>query len=509
MGLTLNFIADYLEAQGLKCTLIQDDTKDDLNDIRMLRPDQTSRRLDRLYICVPGKVDGAIDTEMHYILSGSDDPRFQQAHRVIVNSEVSTSLLYDMVLDLFFGVKKWQDNLKSVIISGGSIQELLEESSAIFDNSALSVVKADLQILGYVQNNACGNSLTGRNSVSGKTYLKDDRGLSDWCNPTGVSQSEPYIEIDHSYGQPCNVLRTNIITPVGEFLCRLTVSEATVPLHEYHKYLASFLSKCVYQILRRDMVSIQSSGTIGSEFLTDALLGKEQTQSVIDYGTSLLKFDANGLYRVFVFSSASSEVMDQTSIHTYLSRTIRSCLPDAKTVFISGATVLTQCGKKLGSHLEIIERITQAAELMPLNCGVSLVNRGIHSLGICYQQAAYAHALSIQRRCAVSYENCILDHAVDVFLEKHSVEGYTHPAIAKLARFDREHNSNLVETLYTYLISDRSYSYCSEKLSIHRSTLRYRIGQINDILELDYDDVETRLNLIISAKIYLSNLKRQ
>lgn len=58
-----------------------------------------------------------------------------------------------------------------------------------------------------------------------------------------------------------------------------------------------------------------------------------------------------------------------------------------------------------------------------------------------------------------------------------------------------------METLTHYLDCGGNYDAAAESLTIHRSTLRYRLGRIRDISGRDLQDVEDRLNLHLATRI--------
>lgn len=74
--------------------------------------------------------------------------------------------------------------------------------------------------------------------------------------------------------------------------------------------------------------------------------------------------------------------------------------------------------------------------------------------------------------------------------------------LAPLMAYDQERNTELVSTLARYLDSGGNYDQAARALSIHRSTLRYRLGRIRDISGRDLQDVNSRLNLHLATKVF-------
>jgi sugar diacid utilization regulator len=91
----------------------------------------------------------------------------------------------------------------------------------------------------------------------------------------------------------------------------------------------------------------------------------------------------------------------------------------------------------------------------------------------------------------------ILDRASD----RPEVHDFVMEWLGPLLSYDREKNADLVMTLTQYLDCGGNYDSAAESLTIHRSTLRYRLGRIRDISGRDLQDVEDRLNLHLATRI--------
>ena len=75
-----------------------------------------------------------------------------------------------------------------------------------------------------------------------------------------------------------------------------------------------------------------------------------------------------------------------------------------------------------------------------------------------------------------------------------------HPAVLKLAEYDRTHNTAFTETLHMYLKKERSQSKTAAALNLHRNTLTYRLQRIRELLPADLEDDDTRLHLLLSFR---------
>lgn len=73
--------------------------------------------------------------------------------------------------------------------------------------------------------------------------------------------------------------------------------------------------------------------------------------------------------------------------------------------------------------------------------------------------------------------------------------------LGPLLEYDRTHSSDLMHTLRVFLENNRSIQATTDALYVHRNTLRYRRGQIEELLEMDLDDSAHIANLWLAFAI--------
>lgn len=73
--------------------------------------------------------------------------------------------------------------------------------------------------------------------------------------------------------------------------------------------------------------------------------------------------------------------------------------------------------------------------------------------------------------------------------------------LSRLETYDFEHQSNLVETLECWLEQFGDIARTAELLHVHKNTLRYRLGRIEEVSEVSLDDPEQRFELMLQFKV--------
>jgi len=74
--------------------------------------------------------------------------------------------------------------------------------------------------------------------------------------------------------------------------------------------------------------------------------------------------------------------------------------------------------------------------------------------------------------------------------------------IETLVTHDGRTSGSLVNTLETYLEHGGALAEAAATLNVHRNTLLYRLGRIEEIADIDLKDVKQRLNLYVALKGY-------
>src|SRR5690606_27076017 len=87
--------------------------------------------------------------------------------------------------------------------------------------------------------------------------------------------------------------------------------------------------------------------------------------------------------------------------------------------------------------------------------------------------------------------------------------GFYKHWLSPLVDYDAQHSTDLLDTLNAYFANNGNMARTAHILNIHRNTLVYRLGRISEIIELDMDDPNVRLNLHLALKVQRMVAARQ
>ena len=78
---------------------------------------------------------------------------------------------------------------------------------------------------------------------------------------------------------------------------------------------------------------------------------------------------------------------------------------------------------------------------------------------------------------------------------------FIHPGVMKLLHYDRDNNTDFLNTLCEYLKTPGQTSNISKRLHIHKNTLIYRMNRIQSIMDCKIENGDEMLSLGLSIKI--------
>lgn len=122
-----------------------------------------------------------------------------------------------------------------------------------------------------------------------------------------------------------------------------------------------------------------------------------------------------------------------------------------------------------------------------------------------YEEAL--HALAFRRHSrtpagAAAYDELGFYRILATGEDQRRAMTFVREQLGPLQDYDAEHHTDLVRTLAVYFDCGGNYDEAAAALTIHRSTLRYRLGRIREVGGYDLTDAGTRLNLHVATRIW-------
>ncbi|SFE59488.1 Purine catabolism regulatory protein-like family protein [Actinopolyspora alba] len=120
------------------------------------------------------------------------------------------------------------------------------------------------------------------------------------------------------------------------------------------------------------------------------------------------------------------------------------------------------------------------------------------------EEARYTRRLAEQRdgRCDIATAADLVSQQVLLSAVPDELRhSYRQRLLGGLLAYDRDHQSDLVHTLRTFLECSGSWSRCAQRLHVHVNTLRYRVRRVEEITGRDLGDFPTRVDFYLALQI--------
>lgn len=141
-----------------------------------------------------------------------------------------------------------------------------------------------------------------------------------------------------------------------------------------------------------------------------------------------------------------------------------------------------------------------------INVGISDTHNTLAELKMALDETLFASAYTIESSKKYHYYKDLGTYKIILpYCSKTELRNFSKNLIEKLEDYDTENNSNLVETLITYIHCDFNKELAAEKLSQHQQTIRYRLNKIFLLTDLNRKSPSDLEQLSIACKIYVSN----
>ncbi|MFM1650762.1 helix-turn-helix domain-containing protein [Brevibacillus sp. B_LB10_24] len=270
-------------------------------------------------------------------------------------------------------------------------------------------------------------------------------------------------------------------------------------------------------ILRKTAI-FETEQRLRGEFLSELLTSMDEERMKLRAG--LLGINTSQKHQFVILEwDSRPELPDYTSGHTWMRKLLDIFTQLAGEMHLQANVIFRQTYLVILFHYETRENSAQIAKRVK-RCLTELQQRIAHqryndtfSAGvgrICQQlpelRKSYEDAgkcLEYSRKLAHGSNIVFYDQlgATKLFLKLNDVEilDFAKELFAPLLAYSHQSKKALIETLEKY-VETYNYHHTAQQLHIHINTLKYRLGRIQEILEIDFDNEEDRFNTSISLK---------
>jgi purine catabolism regulator len=240
--------------------------------------------------------------------------------------------------------------------------------------------------------------------------------------------------------------------------------------------------------------------------LLDDLLDLDTHQDLHALRQTLQKLGLQRGYQVLVLGEFSQNPMGAYTFASLVERELASADLQATVVQRLNRLIILLATPDSRTGLVISNRILQRAVQQgdPLIIGLSRGSNAETQIRQSYGEAAEAYRvgrlLSKNQPGVWPFEKLGFLHWIHQIPGETLTSGHYYRLVCEIAEHDRLQGDEYLKTLEAYLDCSGNKQQVSQKLFIHRNTLRQRLQKLNDTWGIDFEDAYTLVNLYIALK---------
>jgi sugar diacid utilization regulator len=153
------------------------------------------------------------------------------------------------------------------------------------------------------------------------------------------------------------------------------------------------------------------------------------------------------------------------------------------------------------SASDIMEKLKKNENMKEWNTTFVFSDRfsDLYQIPFYYNQAEHARDIAskmLKNQQVVSYDSVRL---LDMLLSKPTKSDYANyigSEYMQIYQYDKDHETCYFDTVYQYILNDRSLNHTADSMFIHKNTVSYRINKARELFSLDLDNLQTCMNII-------------
>jgi purine catabolism regulator len=344
----------------------------------------------------------------------------------------------------------------------------------------------------------------GRLAESAAALIAQERpALEEWLREVPLSALDPPVAL-----RPLAQGQTRLIAPIlvqGSIAGFLSLLGSDGELGEMHRLAVGRAAHACAIELVRARAARDARDEVEEELLDVLTAGRPGTHQAARERAKRKGFDVDANYLVIAAEPAEPGLAPR--IRAAWERQLATMRLSALVRERGEATLalVSLAGRRAPDPRSVVDHLHRAARVTlntPVALGYGGVRSGASEVAAGAREAE--QALTMGRRLfgpdsATAFNDLGLYRLLYALQPLPEMRAFRDDALARLRAKDRA--GVLLQTLGAYLATNGSPTDAAERLHLHRNTVLYRLGRIEDLLGVDLRNAEVRLSLHLALKI--------
>lgn len=515
MNLSLNIILDQLRDLTLechvtapsqcnfcRCALLPRDysvmRKDLIHVCRLsdaLRA--TSAAPGMYYLCIRDRIKDAAETDD--LLQGM----------IIVNENMDIELLLSRVQDLFDRISEWYRQMQQALICEHSLQKILDLSEPVLENT-INISDSAFSLLACTRNIQTDDEMSlalrefGYHPEATLQKFRQQHRFEVW------EQAQEII-VNDSYTLSSYILINKVFRFRNTYFTHVVMVCDHHPLSQGLLELFSMLTDILAIYAERNWKDKNALSHNYDSFFFDLLNGTLTNPVDIQDRAQYLGLHTDGPFQLLKLGVEPG----MEAALGRIGRELADLLPGAQVVLYNQSVLAMVRLRSSGSLGIPQDHLTHFLSRHQARGGSSNTFSGLEELPAAYEQATLALKYSTVLRGSAllaslmpvpelpllcSFQDRVLHSLLGENPKNQQIwqASIYFQGLRALYEYDCQHSSNNLQLLRTYLWYERKATETGQALHMHRNNVIYRIGRIEQMMNLDLNEHGTRLGLELS-----------
>ncbi len=508
MAITIQEIAEKLD-QFSPVISMGNEVPADIKSVRFLGGDIENCAADILYITKGNDIESGMEYHgINLLVMGLTFlPKYfddKQNNLILLSDEYQAELVFNAVQNILEDSLFLANNalaLLQEIDKGGGINDIVEMGARILQRQVI-LVDSGFKIVAHSLQRPVDGPILNRFIEIGYVPTEfvvavKDRGII----ARAASSSRPFIVNSWFYEDMERIVCK--VEADGKMLAYIMVLVDERPFSAQDLDFAVLLSKVIAAEMRRASARGTNQSLIQENMLMDILGGGINREEVAMERARNADFKVGK--NLCVLSIDIIKHQSNSYMIDYFRQTLERRFIGSKTLLYKQHLVLVLDLRDKDTITEpMYEKLHELMKMNSLTAGYSRSFSNLVSLREHYEQSVKTLELTSLMEMPgylFSYDEIKVYHLLSLVSEKTNLMEFCHPPILQLAAYDKKHNGNYLETLWTYMECRQNAVEAANKLMIHRNTLNYRLNKIVEITGMDLTNSDTMFQVQLSRSI--------
>lgn len=477
-----------------------------ISRIRFLQNVQKSIESDVLYITtlsyLSSSYKGVIPQKIACIKDVNfdiDDKIYENSDVIFIETSIETFELSDLLQAIFRYYSSISDELLGIVEQNIGLQFLVDRMAAIFKNPIC--VFGNFKVLAESNYKAKNEELYKKSRAANihKGYIiRLDKQYNMINNAKSrLDQNDKPVLLDKSEGFESSRIIYNLKVS-KKYIARLGILEVDTPFTDATYDLIIFFSRILSLELQKNEMLMQSSDLKLGALYADLLRGNNLSNNDIEKILSYLSFSMGNHYLLMVITAPT---LSYDSKLAYLKNQILNLIHSNFCILFEQKIVIMLESSSDSFYTDhIISKLSELLSISGMFAGISRSFTNFKDIRKGYLEASKAVELGLKLNVdnpIFQYTDFQFYHLFEQCSQHEDIKSLCLPSLLKLIEYDNE----LSKTLYLYLKNGQSQSATAKALHIQRSSLLYRLKNIEEVLDMKLGDYQSLLHLKLSYEI--------